>query len=204
MLLLPAMLLQFILIQAMVIVPEKKLLRTAFVDKNPLAGSQRLLFLEKSPLIGGPPWFLAHIKVVLHDVASSVEHRWDFLPRNATDLATLQRLLTLQRVPAETRYQSSPISSAAKKIISIEPEMFSLPTAGFDIVMTNLEIDQISMQNGSDCFSNGSALHPTEGTKQIVEKANAFCNSYPEELHLIQNNCWRFAFELYEHLSHAS
>lgn len=204
MLLLPAMLLQFILIQAMVIVPEKKLLRTAFVDKNPFAGSQRLLFLEKSPLIGGPPWFLAHIKVVLHDVASSVEHRWDFLPRNATELATLQRLLTLQRVPAETRYQSSPISSAAMKRMSIDPEMFSLPTAGFDIVMTNLEIDQRIMQNGSDGFINGSALHPTERTKQIVEKANAFCNGYPEELHLIQNNCWRFAFELYEHLSHAS
>ena len=204
MLLLPAMLLQFILIQAMVIVPEKKLLRTAFVDKNPLAGSQRLLFLEKSPLIGGPPWFLAHIKVVLHDLASSVEHRWDFLPRNATELATLQRLLTLQHVPAETRYQSSPISSVAKKRMSIESEIFSLPTAGFDIVMTSLEIDQRIMQNGSDGFINGSALHPTERTKQIVEKANAFCNGYPEELHLIQNNCWRFAFELYEHLSHAS
>lgn len=62
-----------------------------------------LLFLQTAPLIGGPSWLPLHVKVVLETDTKS-RHKWDFVPLNATSSSTLQRLVTLQGVPAEIRY----------------------------------------------------------------------------------------------------
>lgn len=71
-----------------------------------------VLGLEPAPLIGGPFWLKVHVKVVvLHDSDDnnsnkSIHNKFDFVPKNATDLATTRRLLSLQSVPAELRHFS--------------------------------------------------------------------------------------------------
>lgn len=211
----------------MVTVPERRNVRTAFILQEQNAAAEadqppqrrRRLYLENSPLIGGPSWLPLHIKVILRDYddddehddrASLFEHRWDFVPVNATEFTTLQRLLTLQAVPAEIRYQCAPIPSSSaddknnsndnQQLISMENNFESgsrVPpsiTAGFDIVIA----DPQSLQANDS--SDGTLKQRRETTERLVQRANEFCREYPEQLHLVQNNCWRFAFELYEHL----
>ena len=188
---------------AILIVPENGLVRTALLQKPATSSSRRRLFLENSPLLGGPPWLPVHVKVILHDQVSSVEHRWDFLPKNAAELSTLQRLLTLQAVPAETRYQSAPMPSAAQERIASVPDILTYkPTAGFDIILAEVGSEPVA-SSGNFVIETGSdeiITNPGTETTRLVEKANKFCEVYPKELHLIQNNCWRFAFKLYDHL----
>ena len=66
--------------------------------------------LKLAPLVGGPRWLPVHVKVILCDA-----HGFDFVPLNPTSVDTLQKLLTLQAVPAEARilpsYRSSSDSS---------------------------------------------------------------------------------------------
>jgi hypothetical protein len=54
--------------------------------------------LRFSPLIGGPSWLPVHCQVILYDGFG-----FDFVPINPTSSETMQRLLTLQAVPAEAR-----------------------------------------------------------------------------------------------------
>lgn len=62
--------------------------------------------LQLSPLIGGPKWLSVHCKLILSSGDDGVEHTFDFVPEQATEPATLVRLLTLQDVPGMIRYQS--------------------------------------------------------------------------------------------------
>ena len=39
---------------------------------------------------------------------------------------------------------------------------------------------------------------------QFIQKAKLFCEKYDSQLHLISNNCWIFAFQLYRHLMETS
>jgi hypothetical protein len=54
--------------------------------------------LRFSPLFGGPSWLPVHCQVILYG-----EFGFDFVPINPASSETLQRLLTLQAVPAEAR-----------------------------------------------------------------------------------------------------
>ena len=40
-----------------------------------------------------------------------------------------------------------------------------------------------------------------DGEKQYVERAIQFCEDYERDLHLIRNNCWSFAFDLFQNIS---
>ena len=64
------------------------------------------LRLDVSPLIGGPSWLPIHVKVTLLEGTDGNHrrHSWDFLPNNATDPATIERLLRLEPVQGEIRY----------------------------------------------------------------------------------------------------
>jgi hypothetical protein len=54
--------------------------------------------LKTAPLVGGPSWLPVHVKVVIED-----KHVFDFVPLNPTSPGTLQKLVSLQAVPAEAR-----------------------------------------------------------------------------------------------------
>jgi hypothetical protein len=71
------------------------------VEAFSVKGQQAIARIEiqPSPLIGGPKWFPVHCKVVIDEI-----HYFDFVPINATNPQTLQRLLTLQPVPAVARF----------------------------------------------------------------------------------------------------
>jgi len=56
------------------------------------------IYLQTAPLIGGPMWLPIHVKVVLDEV-----NKYDFVPKDATSPNTLQKLVSLQAVPAEAR-----------------------------------------------------------------------------------------------------
>lgn len=62
----------------------------------------RALQLQVKPLIGGPSWLPLHVSCVVED-----NHKWDFIPLNATSSRTLQSLLSLQSVPGEIRYHTT-------------------------------------------------------------------------------------------------
>jgi len=171
---------------SMVTVPEGRSVRTAFFQTTSPA-NHHLLYLENSPLVGGPAWLPVHVKVILQD-RRGVEHRWDMLPINATNVATLAQLLTLQAVPAEIRYQSAP-GKSNNKVLLVPPE------AGFDIVVSS-ETTMTKREERTDDDDDDDATN-------LVQRANEFCATYPHELHLIQNNCWNFALELYDQLSAA-
>ena len=68
------------------------------------------LYWETRPLIGGPSWLPLHVRVVLQQIDSNECHMWDFIPLNATNPATLQRLVTFQSTPGTMRYNNQPIS----------------------------------------------------------------------------------------------
>lgn len=54
--------------------------------------------IRPAPLIGGPSWLLLHCQVIVDSKIA-----FDFVPLNATEPATLQKLAALQSVPALAR-----------------------------------------------------------------------------------------------------
>jgi hypothetical protein len=54
--------------------------------------------IRPASLIGGPPWLPVHCQVVIDK-----KNVFDFVPINATEPVTLQKLVTLQSVPALAR-----------------------------------------------------------------------------------------------------
>jgi hypothetical protein len=66
------------------------------------------LGFEMEPLIGGPSWLKMHVKVVLQvrdeNGGQSRCHKFDFVPRRATQAETMRRLMLLESVQAELRY----------------------------------------------------------------------------------------------------
>lgn len=107
--------------------------------------------LQLSPLIGGPAWLPVHCKVVVDD-----SYLFDFIPLNAASTETLQKLISLQAVPATVR----------------------------------------TTQNNN----NRGGDDDDELTKLYLERAVQFCQEYEKQLHLINNNCWSFAFDLLRYI----
>ena len=100
-----------------------------FVLKPPGSLSPQQIQLECCPLIGGPPFLPLHVQVVvlgggeedtgLDDISDNTilrqtKHRFDFIPREATEPQTLAKLLTLQEVKGELRCLSPSSSSSVE------------------------------------------------------------------------------------------
>lgn len=108
--------------------------------------------IETAPLIEGPTWLPVHCKVIVDD-----SHVFDFVPLNAASKQTLQKLVTLQAVPATAR---------------------------------------IMKKNGEREIDSNE-----DNDEPYVERAIRFCEQYNQDLHLLSNNCWSFAFDLLQTLS---
>jgi hypothetical protein len=167
--------------RALVSIPEFRKTQTVVADTR-----EKLIYFKTSPLIGGPSWLPLHVKVILE--GESLEHQWDFVPMNPTDLGSLQKLVTLRATPAVVRYRTSPIS---RRRLNMH-ENLALASSFDNVIIKEVEIED-KLQ--------GDKSRITDKEKLILEKAREFCDSYPSEIHLVQNNCWAFAFKLYDHLS---
>ena len=149
------------------------------------------VFLQIMPLIGGPTWLPIHVRVVVvEEKAQSLSsssfgtnnhgnsggsssrscccwHTWDFVPLNATEQETLQRLVQLQETPGVLRYKNHTTT----------------PT------LTTMTAKQSSLQKP---LSKSEEVGPS-----LVQCAQSFCETYPNRnLHLVTNNCWTFAIQL--------
>jgi len=119
--------------------------------------------IQTAPLIGGPSWLKVHCKVVLDD-----SHVFDFVPLNAASTETIQKLMTLQPVPATIRRTKT---------------------------NNNKKRDGISKKRSEDDNDNQQL------EELYVQRAVHFCEDYDQDLHLIRNNCWSFAFDLIRDIS---
>lgn len=179
-------------VEALVAVPERRPVSAFLLTRR--SPTKHHLFLETSPLIGGPSWLPLHVKVILED--DRALHRWDFIPLNAIETSTLQRLLSLLSVPAKIRYQRVPVSS--KEIMLDQRNVLA---AGYDIILEERRNDEYPT-TGDD--SSTPMADRNEEADRLLKMAHDFCATYREELHLITNNCWTFAIQLNDHLSAAS
>jgi hypothetical protein len=127
----------------------------------------RALQLQVKPLIGGPSWLPLHVSCVVED-----NHKWDFIPLNATSSTTLQSLLSLKSVPGEIRYYYETVTAVG---------------ASHD------------EKNENNHKKSPRVIVPSSPK---VRQAHEFVEqSYTNRnLHLVTNNCWTFALMLYWHL----
>ena len=147
--------------------------------------------LQLAPLIGGPSWLPVHVKVLIgidddEEEEEEEENRLDgsslssppqpnfvcdFVPLDPASKETIQKLLTLQGVPAEARF------------VVVNNRTSTNNTVG-DALTETTEID-----------------NDTAGEQaKVGELAKHFCEAYPKDLHLIKNNCWTFAYKLIRHV----
>uniref|UniRef100_A0A7R9ZN28 Uncharacterized protein n=1 Tax=Craspedostauros australis TaxID=1486917 RepID=A0A7R9ZN28_9STRA len=155
----------------------------------------RHLRLKMKPLIGGPSWLPLHVQVVVavdanvivdesgnHGKDSNTRREVelvvvDFIPLNATSSATLQKLITLQDVPGQIRifdYRDGTGSQAVQisKEPSISPSASSSPTS-----------------------SMIAKSHPD--AMELAESVASCAREYSrKDLHLINHNCWTFAWNV--------
>jgi hypothetical protein len=112
--------------------------------------------IKAAPLIGGPTWLPLHCQVIV-----DATYAFDFVPLNATSTTTLQKILSLQLVPAIARIRR-----------------------------------HRQFTNTTDDDTNS-----VSSSSSRVDRALTFCRHYNKDLHLIQNNCWTFAYDLVAHIS---
>ena len=168
-------------------------------SRLPLQLQQNRLSLETSPLIGGPSWLPLHVKVVL--LSQPLCHQWDLIPKDPRNTTTLQKLITLQHVPAQIRYRiyNTTTTGAASEsqeqdngnqVSILEP--VPLNTIIYDAETAPKMLDQ-NMQMLIDRVVIDQDQHD-------LWQAHRFCQSFmvrtDMELHLIWNNCWAFAIQL--------
>jgi len=115
------------------------------------------LAIQLSPLVGGPAWLPVHCKVIVDD-----SHVFDFIPMNATSTETIQKLISLQKVPATVRIIEKSKTGEIRRSLNSRSE----------------EDDELS------------------------KRAVLFCQEYDQDLHLIDNNCWSFCFDLVRNVTH--
>lgn len=164
---------------------------------------QHRFTLETSPLIGGPSWLPLHVKVVLQ--SKRLYHQWDLVPIDATDTATLQKLVTLQPVPAQIRHRIYRTSSPQN---NVDPT-----SSQHELVCTNIYNGDTLLEASDNVYSEYAVINdtvvPIEQTRSLniadkdqlqILHAHRFCQSFMVrtnmELHLIWNNCWTFAIQL--------
>jgi hypothetical protein len=170
---------------ALVAVPERRPVATLVQAPLQGAAARPLVYFENSPLIGGPAWLPIHVKVVLDE--GDFVHKWDFVPIDATNATTLLSLASLQPVPAEVRYQ--------RRQLPLRLKQSNAAFAGYDIVLRS-SIDE----SGADSGKENDLERHRRITERMLAKAELFCASYERDLHLLKNNCWTFALQLWYHL----
>lgn len=171
---------------ALVSVPHRQPVQTLTRSLN-----NAQLYLETSPLSGGPSFLPLHVTVVLaiaDGKAAVEEHRYDLIPQRPTDPQTLRTLLTLGTVPAIVR--SRRVSRSATETEDQQIPMGVLPD--FGLVLMDQE------DENEDITSTLVAQNTTDSSSQLLTTATMFCARYPAELHLLRANCWTFAWELYD------
>lgn len=181
-----------------------------------LRAKQRI-HLEASPLIGGPSWLPLHVKVVVerpfvNDTAAfSLRHKWDLIPVNATSEATLQQLLLLRTVPSQIRYRLySSVHDVDEKIqlpellLSIVYDSNTLQEMSHDFLLTVNKFFEAQTLSERCSTPEVYVKDETQRRQPKLQQVHDFCLSYLHqtrmELHLITNNCWRFALQLYFYL----
>jgi len=92
---------------------------------------------------------------------------FDFVPLKATSTETIQKMIQLQAVPAKVQ-----IIRRSKRQKNDDNDI-------------NYKHEKNDNNNVND-----------ENIKVFVERAEQFCQEYDQDLHLLQNNCWSFAYEL--------
>jgi hypothetical protein len=180
-------------------------LKTAHV-KHPVSTQlkQHRLSLETSPLIGGPSWLPLHVKVVLR--SQDLYHQWDLIPIDATNTTTLQKLVTLQHVPAQIRHRIYATTLPQNEIDPTSPQHELVRTEIYD-AYTLLDMPDnvyLSIDNNAVPKEKNHSLtldaYINEEDQLYIVRAHRFCQSFMirtnMELHLIWNNCWTFAVQL--------
>jgi hypothetical protein len=153
---------------------QKKIARNRFFRQTLTQLDKPSCFvgLQVTPLIGGPGWLPVHVKVVLE--TEGCEHKWDFVPLKPSEPATLSQLVQFQAVPGEIRYLVSP--------------------------MMDMDNSKVRGTDNND-IGPSSAGTSTRREEPSIGLAREFCTLYPDRnMHLVTNNCWTFAFQLYSFL----
>ncbi len=166
-------------------------------SKLPLQIQNHRFSLETSPLIGGPSWLPLHVKVVLS--SQTLCHQWDLIPKDPRNTTTLQKLVTLQHVPAQIRYRIYNTTTTASEsqqqdngnqVSIVEP--IPLNTIIYDAEKVPKMLDQ-----NMHMFIDHAVI---DQDQHDLWQAHRFCQSFmvrtDMELHLIWNNCWTFAIQL--------
>lgn len=178
------------------------------------------MYLELSPIIGGPKFLPIHMTVVLEETnpKSAItersplnkqipfrRHKFDFIPINATNIETMNQLLRLQSVPGEIRFKTS------SQILQNDNLYFcnSLPSRQQRYLQqTWIDSDEQSLEAShhgdskleleTDTFDEVGINSRIE---EAIQKAQEFCLNYSsKQLHLVSNNCYTFATQLYTEL----
>ena len=68
--------------------------------------------IRPAPLIGGPSWLPVHCQVIVDN-----KNVFDFVPLNATEPSTLQKLVTLEPVPAMARTRIQGVRSDSSSYV---------------------------------------------------------------------------------------
>jgi hypothetical protein len=168
---------------------------------------QHRLSLETSPLIGGPSWLPLHVKVVLR--SKERYHLWDLIPIDATNTTTLQKLVSLQHVPAQIRhrtYATSPLHNHLDDQASSQQELVYTNIYNADTLLEMTDNIHMSVADIEAPTEETSFLNldvdstSTDNDHLYILHAHQFCQSFMArtnmELHLIWNNCWTFAVQL--------
>jgi hypothetical protein len=168
---------------------------------------QHRLGIETSPLIGGPSWLPLHVKVVLRN--KQMYHQWDLIPIDATNSTTLQKLVTLQAVPAQIRHRTYATGTSM-----LQNSFHDQLSSQYELIRTNIyNADTLLEMSNNNYMNSNDNFVPNEERSVLRQEldhidvkhphvlhAHHFCRSFMVrtnmELHLLWNNCWTFAVQL--------
>lgn len=78
---------------------------------------------------------------------------------------------------------------------------------GFDFVPVNptspttlLQLVTLKSVPGDARILPSKDVQSKDGSLPMLSRAREFCTDYSKDLHLIQNNCWAFAYEMIEYI----
>jgi hypothetical protein len=204
--------------------PPAKNTETSYANLNDFASPEKRFqfFLRFSPLIGGPSFLPLHVEVILvpvidritvveHGIETALNpapnseyfdiHRFDFLPENPREPATIVRLMQLQAVPGLVRYRCSP----ALQTDDNKPE-----TTSFQLDNRGDSGNQGEERGVTILFNLGisSSRKKSTSSTSVLTTAMDFINSYKtthgRELRILGGkNCVSFALDMLSHIDDA-
>jgi len=179
------------------------------------------VYVRLSPLVGGPKFLPLHAEIMIlasgdavfgtdesginslrEGLNGRVLHRFDFLPENPTDPATLARLLSLQSVPGLARYRTLPRGSDDQVVgEDVEADLVALGTRSIERMLEGGNNGLVFRLGSIDSVINEVPI----GSDQISAVSNAvkFTELYQKDrgdLNIVSNGCHTFALGLISHL----